>query len=81
DPDDILSVKDEEFWAEVAITSEFKIFNKEIPDNAFVSDDLKNIGIIVKLAEGEKCERCWKVSTSLKGQICERCQSVLARKN
>ena len=81
DPEKILSTNDEDFWAEVAITSGFKIFNKAIPESAFISDDLKNIGVVVNLANGEKCERCWKVSTSLKGQICERCQNVLARKS
>ena len=79
DPDNILSVKDEALWEEIAITSGFKIHNKKIPDEAFISDDLKNIGVVVNIANGEKCERCWKISSSLKGKLCERCQSVLAR--
>lgn len=79
DPENILPIKDEAFWNEIAITSSFKIHKEKIPDNAFISDDLKNIGVTVSIAEGEKCERCWKISTSLKGQLCERCQSVLAQ--
>jgi isoleucyl-tRNA synthetase len=79
DPDNILSVKDEALWEEIAITSGFKIHNKKIPDEAFISDDLKNIGVVVNIANGEKCERCWKIFSSLKGKLCERCQSVLAR--
>ena len=79
DPENILPMKDETLWEEIAITSEFKIHCEKIPDDAFVSDDLKNIGVVVNIADGEKCERCWKISTSLKGQLCERCQSVLAQ--
>ncbi|MDR2781972.1 MAG: isoleucine--tRNA ligase [Holosporaceae bacterium] len=81
DPDNIVPIGDEAFWEEIAITSGFKIKNESIPNEAFVSDDLKNIGVTVSVAEGEKCERCWKVSTYLNGdKICERCQKVLARK-
>jgi isoleucyl-tRNA synthetase len=80
DPENIIPITCEIFWEEVAITSGFKILNVPIPENAFVSDDLKNIGVVVTLAEGEKCERCWKISTSLVNQICERCQRVLAQK-
>ena len=67
DLDSILSMKDETPWEEIAITTDFKIHNKKIPDEAFISDDLKNIGVVVNIANGEKCERCWKISSSLKG--------------
>jgi isoleucyl-tRNA synthetase len=81
DPDGIVQVQDESFWEEIAITSGIKIINKPIPEGAFVSEDLKNIGVVVSIAEGEKCERCWKISTSLnEDKICERCQKVLAQK-
>lgn len=67
-------------WEEITITSEVKLYNAPIPEGAFVSDDIKNIGVVVSLANGEKCERCWKVSTSLNGdKVCPRCQNVLAR--
>ena len=79
DPENNLPMKDESLWEEIAITSGFKIHSEKIPNEAFVSDDLKNIGVVVNIADGEKCERCWKISTSLKGQLCERCQSVLAQ--
>jgi isoleucyl-tRNA synthetase len=81
DPDKIIQMHDESFWKEIAITSELKIKNEPIPDMAFVANDLKNIGVIVSVAAGEKCERCWKISTYLnKDKICERCQKVLALK-
>ena len=58
-------MKDQALWEEIAITSGFKIHNKKIPDEAFVSDDLKNIGVVVNITNGEKCESCWKISSSL----------------
>lgn len=79
DPNNILHVNDETFWEEIAIVSDFKIYSTDIPENAFVNEDIKNIGVVVNLADGKKCERCWKVSTSLEGQLCERCHNVLAR--
>jgi isoleucyl-tRNA synthetase len=81
DPDDIIPIKDESFWEEIAITSGFKIKNESIPSRAFTSDELKNIGVVVSVANGERCERCWKISASLnEGKLCERCRKVLARK-
>ena len=53
----ILSMKDEAPWEEIAITSDFKIHNKKIPDEAFISDDLKNIGVVVNIANGEKMRK------------------------
>ncbi|MCR5225504.1 MAG: isoleucine--tRNA ligase [Alphaproteobacteria bacterium] len=82
DPDKIIPISDIEFWMEIAITSGVKISNEANPSNAFVSDDLKNIGVVVSIAEGQKCERCWKISGSLNEDgVCERCAKVLAQKN
>jgi isoleucyl-tRNA synthetase len=81
DPENIIPISCDDFWKEVAITSEFKIKKAVIPQDAFVSDDLKNIGVVIGLAEGQKCERCWKITTNLKDQICERCQKVLTQRN
>ncbi|MDR2645899.1 MAG: isoleucine--tRNA ligase [Holosporaceae bacterium] len=80
DPDGIIPIQDESFWGEIAIVSSLKIKNDPIPHDAFVDDDLKNIGVMVSIAEGEKCERCWKISTALnEDKICERCRLVLAQ--
>jgi isoleucyl-tRNA synthetase len=80
DPKSIMPVKNEEFWSEIAITSAFCIKNEGIPHDAFVHDDVKDIGVRVFVAEGEKCERCWKVATFInEDKICKRCQNVLAQ--
>jgi isoleucyl-tRNA synthetase len=79
DPDGIITEKCENFWEEIAITSGFEIQNSAIPATAFVGDDIKNIGVVVSTAAGEKCERCWKIC-HLENHLCKRCQEVLAQK-
>lgn len=76
-PDEMLYTKDEEFWSEVAITSKLEICNGECPANAFVSDDLPQVKVVVSLASGNKCERCWKVCSLNENGVCDRCQDVL----
>ena len=46
---------------------------KELSKN----DDIK---IEVKKAQGQKCERCWKISDDVndKSSLCPRCSSVIA---
>jgi isoleucyl-tRNA synthetase len=80
DPDKIVQIRDESFWEEISITSGFKIKHEPIPEGAFVGDDMKNIGVVVSVAPGKKCERCWKVSIHItEDKICERCRKVLAQ--
>ncbi len=59
---------------------------KEIPDVGlapFVSDEIPGLSIMVRPAEGEKCERCWTRSPSVGDNadhpaICDRCCDILA---
>jgi isoleucyl-tRNA synthetase len=80
DPDSIMPVKSEEFWNEIAITSAFCIKNENIPPEAYACADFKNIGVLVSIAGGAKCERCWKMTTSLnEDKVCKRCRDVLTQ--
>ena len=38
-------------------------------DNFFKLNDVENINVLVKKAEGKKCPRCWKIFPG----PCERC--------
>lgn len=76
-PNEILYTRDSEFWEEVAIVSEFEISDGEAPADAFVSEDLAQVKVIVSLAGGEKCERCWKVTQVDENKVCDRCRKVL----
>lgn len=55
---------------------------KESPDEAVSFDDDQHIKVLVTRAEGEKCDRCWKYSSSVsgaeeEGKLCGRCGSVV----
>jgi len=70
-----------EMVAELAITSSAVISTSPAPADAFVSPE--GIGVMVRTAEGAKCERCWKVlpevgkSTAHPG-LCLRCEAGVA---
>lgn len=75
--DDILYSEDVEFWKEITITSQFEISKNAAPENAFIIDDFSGAKVLVEIASGEKCERCWKVTELNENKVCDRCQKVL----
>jgi isoleucyl-tRNA synthetase len=66
--------------AEVTITSDLTLIEGAPPADAFTHPDAPGIGVVVAPADGEKCERCWRVctdiGTGLPG-ICGRCADVV----
>jgi isoleucyl-tRNA synthetase len=48
-------------WSELAITSQFTVVNEEAPAGAFTMADVKDVGVVVNKAVGEKCQRSWKI--------------------
>ncbi|MFP4445838.1 MAG: isoleucine--tRNA ligase, partial [Desulfosudaceae bacterium] len=55
----------------------------EKPENAFVSEEIEGLVIMVAPAAGQKCERCWVHDTSVGDDtdhptICRRCRQALA---
>lgn len=78
DKEKSIAEKDVALLEELSIVSSLKLVNDLNEADAYVSQDCKNILVKIELAEGEKCERCWKVFPYLEnGGICERCKSVL----
>ncbi len=71
--------------AEIAITSDFSLVEGEAPNGAFVLDEVPGVATVVELAEGEKCQRCWRVlpevgSNPAAPGTCGRCaEAVLDR--
>ena len=68
--------------SEVCITSGISIeFSKtSIADTCFVLDDVPDVGVICKPAEGKKCPRCWALNLPLdksEGDLCDRCQEAV----
>jgi isoleucyl-tRNA synthetase len=54
-----------------------------VPDGAFTLPDVPDVGVLVTPAEGDKCERCWRVLPevgphgALDG-VCDRCADAVA---
>ncbi len=47
--------------AEIAITSAIELKAGKAPAAAFRQDDVAGVAIVPELAEGDKCQRCWRV--------------------
>ena len=74
-----LSMKDPEL-AELSITSTASLVIAQPPAGAFVLEDVINVGVIVNVATGQKCNRCWKVLEEVGNvheDLCSRCMTVV----
>lgn len=68
--------------AEIAITSDFALVEGAAPAGAFALEDVPGVAVIVELAAGEKCQRCWRVLPEVGGNagapdLCNRCADVV----
>ena len=69
--------------AEIAITSGVTVKEGEAPADAYRLDDVKDIAVVVHMADGQRCERCWMVLEEV-GQdpimpdTCRRCATAIA---
>lgn len=66
--------------AELAITSTASVIMAQPPAQAFTLEDVPDVGVVVNLAPGEKCQRCWRVLpevTKNEQSICRRCDGVV----
>jgi isoleucyl-tRNA synthetase len=69
--------------AEIAITSGLTLADGPAPDGAFTLPDVPDVAVVVELAAGDKCERCWRVLPEVVTQaaapgLCDRCAGVVA---
>ena len=68
--------------AEIAITSGLAVTADAPPPGAFMLADVQGIAAVPALADGAKCERCWKVLPEVgriadHPTICRRCASAV----
>jgi isoleucyl-tRNA synthetase len=68
--------------AEVSITSDIRVMEGPVPEGAFTLEDVAGVGVISALAEGEKCERCWRVLPEVGKDpehptVCGRCADAV----
>ncbi len=69
--------------ADICIASKLNLTTEEAPENAFRLDDVEGVAVVSALAEGEKCDRCWKVlddvgSNEAHPTLCGRCADVVS---
>jgi isoleucyl-tRNA synthetase len=68
--------------AEIAITSGVTLSQEPAPDGLFVISDVPGVAVLVSGAEGEKCERCWRILPEVGHQhdhptLCARCAQAV----
>ncbi|WP_455372599.1 isoleucine--tRNA ligase [Limibacillus halophilus] len=68
--------------AEVSITSSISLEEGEGPADAYRLEEVAKVAVVPGKAEGEKCERCWKVlpevdETPEAPGTCKRCAAVV----
>ncbi|MEM1130565.1 MAG: class I tRNA ligase family protein, partial [Pseudomonadota bacterium] len=73
-----------ESFATLCITSAITVTDAPAPEGAFTLEDTAGVAVVFAKAEGQKCERCWKILPDV-GQhahpgVCGRCAAVLARR-
>ena len=69
--------------AEIAITSGVALRAGPAPADAFTLPDAPGVGVVVRPAEGAKCQRCWRVlpevgAVEAHPDICRRCAGAVA---
>ena len=66
---------------DICITSAISISDGAPPADAYTLPDVPGVGVVVELAAGEKCVRCWKVlpdvGTHRHPGVCERCTAAV----
>jgi len=66
---------------DICITSGISITADPAPAEAFRLPEIEGIGVVFETADGEKCQRCWKilpdVGTHAHAGTCQRCNDAL----
>jgi isoleucyl-tRNA synthetase len=69
--------------AEIAITSGIEVVEGAPAEGAFTLPDVPGIGVVPVPAQGEKCERCWRVLAEVGREaehpsLCLRCADAVS---
>jgi isoleucyl-tRNA synthetase len=68
---------------EICITSSITVVVAPVPEGAFTLPDVAEAGLVFAIAEGEKCQRCWKVlpdvGTHAHEGLCARCDDAVTK--
>ncbi|MGR1582678.1 isoleucine--tRNA ligase [Thalassobius sp. S69A] len=68
-------------FEDICITSGMALTADPIPAEAFRLPEIEGVGVVFEKAEGQKCQRCWKilpdVGTHAHAGTCQRCNDAL----
>ncbi|WP_126976919.1 isoleucine--tRNA ligase [Frigidibacter oleivorans] len=68
-------------FAEICITSDLSLTGDPAPNEAFRLPEVPGVGVVFEPAEGEKCQRCWRILPDVGSHdhpgTCARCDTVL----
>ena len=66
---------------DICITSGISVTTDPAPNEAFRLPEIEGVGVVFETADGEKCQRCWKilpdVGTHTHPGTCARCNAAL----
>ncbi len=69
-------------FEDVAITSAVSLTGDPIPAEAFRLPEVEGVGVVFERAEGQKCQRCWKILPDVGRHaypgVCGRCNTALS---
>jgi isoleucyl-tRNA synthetase len=68
-------------FEDICITSDIVLTGDPSPDEAFRLPEVPGVGVVFEKADGQKCQRCWKILPDV-GQhghpgVCGRCNAAL----
>ncbi|TYB81008.1 isoleucine--tRNA ligase [Maritimibacter fusiformis] len=80
DPDLARALNSVDF-EDICITSAVVVTTDPMPNEAFRLPEIEGIGVVFETAEGEKCQRCWKILPDVGAHphpgTCARCDDAL----
>ena len=78
---EVLSALKTVAFEDICITSSIGLTGDPIPAEAFRMPEVEGIGVVFEKAEGEKCQRCWKILPDVghhaHAGVCQRCNAAL----
>jgi isoleucyl-tRNA synthetase len=78
---DVLAALRSVDFADVCITSGLSLSGDPEPAEAFRLPDVPGVGVVFERAEGDKCQRCWKILPDVGSHshpgVCARCEGAL----
>ena len=78
---DVLAALRSVDFEDICITSDIVLTGDPSPNEAFRMPEVEGVGVVFEKADGQKCQRCWKILPDV-GQhphpgVCQRCNTAL----